>query len=61
MAGVLRVRLAGPVRYDGAVLDKPWIGEGGEAGLAVLVAARRVYVRACGLGWLIAGGMAWLA
>ena len=61
MAGVLRVRLAGPVRYDGAVLDKPWIGAGGEAGLAALIAARRVYVRACGLGWLIAGGMAWLA
>ncbi len=60
MAGVLRVRLAGPACYDGDIIDKPWIGEGDAAGPEALVQARRVYHRACMLGWLIAGGMAWL-
>ncbi|MCW1383728.1 adenosylcobinamide-phosphate synthase CbiB [Novosphingobium sp. KCTC 2891] len=60
MAGVLRVRLAGPACYDGDMMDKPWIGEGKAAGPEELVRARRVYRRACVLGWLIAGGMAWL-
>ena len=57
MAGVLRVRLAGPVSYDGAVADKPWIGEGGDPDVAAMRRARGVYHRACGL----AGGLAWLA
>lgn len=76
MAGVLGVRLAGPLSYDGQLVDKPWIGEGAEAGLAALVRARRVYHRACALGWILtagiwaagvwgagvwAGGTAWLA
>ncbi|NLR40518.1 adenosylcobinamide-phosphate synthase CbiB [Novosphingobium sp. ERW19] len=60
MAGVLRVRLAGPVSYDGALADKPWIGEGGVADANSLMRARRVYHRACLLGWAIAGGMTWL-
>lgn len=60
MAGVLGVRLAGPVRYDGVKADKPWIGEGGEADVAAMAHARRVFHRACLLGWVIAGGMAWL-
>ncbi|MDR6790433.1 adenosylcobinamide-phosphate synthase [Sphingomonas sp. BE138] len=60
MAGVLGVRLAGPVSYDGITVDKPWIG----AGTAALDArdirrALRVYVRACALLWIVAGVIAW--
>jgi adenosylcobinamide-phosphate synthase len=60
MAGVLGVRLAGPVRYEGQLHDKAWIGQGGDASVAAMRGARIVFVRACGLLWLIAGGMAWL-
>ncbi|MEI9926883.1 MAG: adenosylcobinamide-phosphate synthase CbiB [Sphingomonas sp.] len=60
MAGVLGLRLAGPVAYDGAMHDKPWIGEGRlDAGAADIRRALGVYVRACLLLWLIAGGVAW--
>lgn len=65
MAGVLGVRLAGPVRYDGVAAEKPWIGrEGGEAGAADLRRALGVYRRACAVlasGALILGiaGSAW--
>ncbi|BBD99171.1 cobalamin biosynthesis protein CobD [Sphingobium amiense] len=61
MAGALGIRLAGPVRYDGAVADKPWIGEGGEADAPAMAQARRIYHRACALCWALAGGVAWLA
>jgi len=61
MAGVLGIRLAGPVSYDGIVAGKPWIGEGGEASVEAMAQARRVFHRACLLGWVIAGGTAWLA
>jgi adenosylcobinamide-phosphate synthase len=61
MAGALRVALAGPVAYDGAMLDKPWIGGGGRmAGAADLRRALSVYLRACALLWIVAGGVAWL-
>lgn len=60
MAGVLGVRLAGPVSYDGVVTDKPWIGIGATADVSDMVRARQVYHRACLSGWMIAGGMAWL-
>lgn len=61
MAGVLNVRLAGPTSYDGEIMDKPWIGDGGDASMEALIRARRVYHRACALCWVIAGGIAWLA
>lgn len=61
MAGALGVRLAGPVRYDGVLADKPWIGDGGAADVRAMRQARQVYHRACLIGWVIAGGMAWLA
>lgn len=61
MAGVLGVRLAGPVCYDGQVAAKPWIGEGAAPDLATLIRARRVYRRACALAWLGTGVFAWLA
>ena len=61
MAGVLGVRIAGPVSYDGAMQDKPWIGDGPAPDGASLDRALRVYLRACLLLWAIAGGIAWLA
>jgi adenosylcobinamide-phosphate synthase len=61
MAGALGIALAGPVAYDGAMHDKPWIGgEGRTAAAGDLARALRVYVGACALLWLIAGGAAWL-
>lgn len=60
MAGVLRVRLAGPVRYDDVVADKAWLGDGGEADVAAMRRARMVFVRACGLAWILAGVIQWL-
>ncbi len=60
MAGVLAVRLAGPVAYDGVTVDKPWIGDGEPAaGAADIARALRVYGAACGLLWIIAGIVAW--
>jgi len=60
MAGALGVRLAGPVSYDGHVRFKPWIGEGANASSLSMRRARMIFLRACGLLWLIGGGMAWL-
>jgi adenosylcobinamide-phosphate synthase len=60
MAGVLRVRLAGPVRYDDVLADKPWIGDGVQADVAAMHQARVVFVRACLLAWALAGGIQWL-
>lgn len=61
MAGALGLRLAGPLRYDGVVLDKPWIGSGRTDATATDIdRALRLYVRACGLLWIVAGGIAWL-
>lgn len=60
MAGVLRLRLAGPIAYDRVVHDKAWIGSGPEAVTAHDIGrALRVYRVACLLLWLIAGGAAW--
>lgn len=61
MAGTLGVRLAGPVRYDGVLSHKPWIGEGAEADVRAMARAGSVYLRACTLAWISAGGVAWLA
>lgn len=60
MAGALRLRLAGPIAYDGVVADKPWIGDGRAAAEARDIRrALRLYVRACGLLWIVAGVVAW--
>ena len=60
MAGVLELRLAGPIAYDGLTLAKPYIGDGRPAATAVdLRAALRVYRRVCVLLLVIAGGIAW--
>lgn len=61
MAGALGLSLAGPVSYDGFTHDKPRIGNGGSDATARDIGrALHVYVRACLLLWLIAGGVAWL-
>ncbi len=60
MAGALGLRLAGPIAYDGVVQAKPWIGDGrADAGAEDIRRGLTLYVRACGLLWLIAGGIAW--
>jgi len=61
MAGALGLRLAGPIAYDGAVQDKPWIGAGRPtADARDIDRALGVYVRACLILWAIAGGWAWV-
>lgn len=60
MAGALELRLAGPVAYDGAAQAKDWLGEGSDTATAEdIFRALQVYLRACVLLWLIAGGFAW--
>lgn len=60
MAGALGLRLAGPVAYDGIVQTKCWIGDGRRVANADDIRrALRLYLRACALVWLIAGGLAW--
>ncbi len=61
MAGALGLRLAGPIAYDGVMHDKPWIGDGTkDASGGDIDRALAVYLRACLLLWLVAGGAAWL-
>lgn len=61
MAGALKLRLAGPIAYDGVMHDKPWIGDGdSDAGGEQIDRALAIYLRACLLLWLIAGAAAWL-
>ncbi|MGK2909548.1 MAG: adenosylcobinamide-phosphate synthase CbiB [Sphingobium sp.] len=60
MAGVLGLRLAGPIAYDGILLEKPWIGEGDRpAGARDIRRGLGIYARACLCLWLMAGGIAW--
>lgn len=60
MAGALGLRLAGPVAYDGVTYDKAWIGDGrAEASTDDVRRALRIYVTACLLLLLIAGGIEW--
>lgn len=61
MAGALGLRLAGPIAYDDVMHEKPWIGDGrSDARARDIERALALYLRACLLLWLIAGGMAWL-
>ncbi len=61
MAGALGLRLAGPVRYDDVLHDKPWIGDGERPARAADIArALRLYRRACLGLWIVAGACAWL-
>ena len=61
MAGALGLRLAGPIAYDGVMHKKAWIGDGAlNAGGDEIDRALALYLRACLLLWLIAGGALWL-
>ncbi|MBJ7502456.1 MAG: cobalamin biosynthesis protein CobD [Sphingopyxis sp.] len=61
MAGALGLRLAGPIAYDGVMHEKAWIGDGdSEVGGEEIDRALVIYLRACLMLWLIAGGAAWL-
>jgi len=60
MAGALGLRLAGPIAYDGVLHDKPWIGDGARAPSSLDIRrALRLYLGACALLWLLAGGAEW--
>lgn len=59
MAGALAIRIAGPIAYDGVLVDKPWIGAGKDATAERLRRALGIYLRACLVLWLIAGAAAW--
>jgi adenosylcobinamide-phosphate synthase len=60
MAGVLGLRLAGPIAYDGILSHKPWIGEGdGPAWVRDIRRGLSIYHRACLCLWFMAGGVAW--
>lgn len=55
MAGALRLRLAGPRRYAGHVVEDHWMGDGkAEATAADIDAGLRLYRRALALLWLLA-------
>lgn len=60
MAGALGVQLAGPTTYDGTRVEKQWIGQGPSPTARDIRRALAVYVRACALLWLLAGGTIWL-
>jgi adenosylcobinamide-phosphate synthase len=58
-AGALGLRLAGPRRYDGLVVEDAWLGAGrAEATPADIAAALRLYVAACLIAALLILGAA---
>jgi adenosylcobinamide-phosphate synthase len=61
MAGGLKIRLGGPVAYDGVPHPRPWFGDGARPDAAALRRGLNVYLRACALFWLVlaVGGLAW--
>lgn len=62
MAGALGLRLAGPRRYAGTVVEDHWMGDGrAEATAADIEAGLLLYRRALALLWLLAGVWALLA
>ncbi|MFY8094590.1 MAG: adenosylcobinamide-phosphate synthase CbiB [Niveispirillum sp.] len=62
MAGALGLRLAGPRRYAGHIVQDHWMGDGrAEATAADIEAGLRLYRRALALLWLLAVGWVLLA
>lgn len=60
MAGVLGIRLAGPITYDGELHDKAFIGDGEDAIPRDVHRALAIYRRACAFLFLLAGMFLWL-
>ncbi len=55
MAGALNIRLGGPVQYAYALVDKPWMGEGGQdAGPEHIRAALKIIQAAAWIGLALA-------
>lgn len=61
MAGALRLRLGGPVVYDGVETVRPSFGRGAAPAAPDLRRGLRLYVAACALMWaaIAVGGLAW--
>jgi len=59
MAGALGISLGGEAWYDGARLDRPIFGDGPRATIDDLRRGLSLYLRACGLLWLVMGALAW--
>lgn len=61
MAGALKVRLGGPVRYDGVPHERPFFGDGQPPESADLDRGVRLYLRGCAIlvAALAAGGVYW--
>lgn len=60
MAGALGLRLAGPRRYAGHVVEDHWMGDGrANANAADIEKALRLYLRSLGLLWVLALLWAW--
>jgi adenosylcobinamide-phosphate synthase len=60
MAGALARRLGGPVRYQGELARRAWLGDGPPPDAADLGRALGIYRRACLLLWLAVGVIPWL-
>lgn len=60
-AGALEVRLGGPARYDGALVERPQFGDGRTPQTEDLGRGLRLYLKACGLLWILmaVGALAW--
>jgi adenosylcobinamide-phosphate synthase len=56
LAGALGVQLGGPARYDGEWVERPVFGDGPPPTAADLDRGLKLYVKACGLLWLLAAG-----
>ncbi|GGE83011.1 adenosylcobinamide-phosphate synthase CbiB [Sphingomonas prati] len=59
MAGAIRRRLGGAVRYDGVPAARAVLGDGALPGAADLARALSVYRVACLLLWIVVGACAW--
>ncbi|HKR86554.1 MAG TPA: adenosylcobinamide-phosphate synthase CbiB [Phenylobacterium sp.] len=61
MAGALKVRLGGPARYDGALVERPRFGDGRPPQASDLGRGLRLYLKGCALLWILmaAGALAW--
>jgi len=61
MAGALKIQLGGCASYDGVTTERPTFGNGMRPRASDFERGLKVYVRACGLLWLLLamGGLAW--